>query len=155
MNTKEKSQRNTENSSGFVPTPVGANLCVRPDSRIHACGTWADTQVCPYWDWPSYAFFISAGRVSPRRATGFLARARKSAKKACCAAWRHRTHFAPTALRSDNYGESDGKAHAGYRRCALMDAPLLGGRLCLLRSFSRCSVAFNSCYRRQLLNFRC
>ena len=28
---------------------VGANLCVRPDPRIHACGTWADTQVCPYW----------------------------------------------------------------------------------------------------------
>ena len=35
------------------------------------------------------AFFFdlfSVGRVSPRRATGFLARARKSAKKACCAA---------------------------------------------------------------------
>ena len=35
------------------------------------------------------AFFLdllAAGRVSPRRATGFLARARKSAKKACCAA---------------------------------------------------------------------
>lgn len=80
---------------GLAPNPVGANLCVRPDSRIHACGTWADTQVCPYWHWPSYAFFISAGRVSPRRATGFLARARKSAKKACCAAWRRETRFAP------------------------------------------------------------
>ena len=35
------------------------------------------------------AFFLdllAAGRVSPRRATDFLARARKSAKKACCAA---------------------------------------------------------------------
>ena len=83
-----------------------------------------------------FGFFHSADRVSPRRATGFLARARKPAKKACCAAWHHRTHFAPAALRSDNYGESDGRGHAGYRRCALMDALLLvvGGFACCAAS---------------------
>ena len=31
------------------------------------------------------------------------------------------------ALRSNSHGESDGRGHAGYRRCALMDALLLGG----------------------------
>ncbi len=52
----------------------------------------------------------SAGRDSPRRATSFLARARKDAKKACCAALRRGTRYAPplAALRSDSHGELDG-----------------------------------------------
>ncbi|MDA1587743.1 hypothetical protein PDK27_28780, partial [Bacillus cereus group sp. TH230-1LC] len=45
--------------------------------------------------------FLFAGRVSPRQATSFLARARKDAKKACCAA------FAP-----------QNSLRAALRRCA-------------------------------------
>jgi len=48
-----------------------------------------------------FSFFKAAGRDSPRRATNFLARARKSAKKACCAA------FAP-----------QNSLRAALRRCA-------------------------------------
>lgn len=52
------------------------------------------------------------GRVSPRRATGFLARARKSAKKACCAAYAVELALAPVsrlqALRSNSHGKLDG-----------------------------------------------
>ena len=75
-----------------------------------------------------FLIFAAAGRDSPRRATNFLARARKSAKKAC---WRSfgtaelaTRRFA--ALRSDNCGESGGRRRAGYGGCALTDALWLG-----------------------------
>ena len=53
--------------------------------------------------------FAYGGRVSPRRASNFSLAREKSPKARLNSGAHDRTHFAPKALRSDNYRESDQK----------------------------------------------